>query len=293
VSAAAVPRVDHDVEQLRAQGGSILRRLLKDVKPNKSGSKALCPSHNDHNPSLQYFDKSCRFKCFACGFSGDVFDYAREHAGCSTFPEQLAWVADQAGIAPAQVIARPKATSRPATKSEPLGPIVDRYPYHNEDGELLYWKTRHEPKTFRPWHIDAEGRERKGRGGHDPVPYRLPQLINSKCTCLIVEGEKDVHCAFRLGFKAATCSTDGANSWKSEWGKYFEGRSVVLIPDRDEDGQRYAADILRSLGDLPQGIAICQVPAPHKDLSEFVDGGGTVRELGQAMRVIFTKGGQR
>ena len=292
MSAVAISRVDHDVDQLRAQGGSILRRLLEDVKQIKDGFMASCPSHDDETPSFHYSEKSRRGKCYGCRAYMDVFDYARDHAGCSTFPEQKAWVADQAGIAPAQVVPRPKATSRP-TKRQPLGPTVARYDYRNADGKLLYWKTRHEPKTFRFKHADAEGRERWGRGEHDPMLYRLPELINSKCTCLIVEGEKDVRCAIDLGFAAVTCAPDGAKSWEPEWGKYFEGRSVVLIPDRDAEGRAYAADILRSLGDLPAGIAIIDVPEAHKDLSEFVEGGGTVRELGQRMRVIFSKGGQR
>ena len=34
--------------------------------------KALCPFHNDNNPSLSF--KWQRFKCFACGAGGDVID---------------------------------------------------------------------------------------------------------------------------------------------------------------------------------------------------------------------------
>jgi len=34
--------------------------------------KALCPFHDDHNPSLSF--KGGRFTCFACGATGDVID---------------------------------------------------------------------------------------------------------------------------------------------------------------------------------------------------------------------------
>ena len=40
-----------------------------DVNRHK---KALCPFHDDHNPSLSF--KGQRFKCFACGAGGDVID---------------------------------------------------------------------------------------------------------------------------------------------------------------------------------------------------------------------------
>ena len=35
---------------------------------------ALCPFHNDKNPSLHFNRGKNRYKCFACGASGDVVD---------------------------------------------------------------------------------------------------------------------------------------------------------------------------------------------------------------------------
>ena len=41
---------------------------------------ALCPFHDDHNPSLK-LDK--RYYCFACGESGDVIDFTAKYFGIS------------------------------------------------------------------------------------------------------------------------------------------------------------------------------------------------------------------
>lgn len=41
---------------------------------------ALCPFHDDHNPSLK-LDK--RYYCFACGESGDVIDFTARFFGIS------------------------------------------------------------------------------------------------------------------------------------------------------------------------------------------------------------------
>lgn len=41
------------------------------IKVNRH-KKALCPFHDDHNPSLSF--KGGRFTCFSCGASGDVID---------------------------------------------------------------------------------------------------------------------------------------------------------------------------------------------------------------------------
>ena len=46
---------------------------------NKHGM-ALCPFHDDHNPSLK-LDK--RYYCFACGESGDVIDFTAKFFGIS------------------------------------------------------------------------------------------------------------------------------------------------------------------------------------------------------------------
>ena len=43
------------------------------VSVNRQG-KALCPFHNDRNPSLYVADD--HFYCFACGAHGDVIDFA-------------------------------------------------------------------------------------------------------------------------------------------------------------------------------------------------------------------------
>ena len=44
-------------------------------------NKALCPFHNDTNPSLSF--KGQRFKCFACGTGGDVIDLVGHLASTS------------------------------------------------------------------------------------------------------------------------------------------------------------------------------------------------------------------
>ena len=40
---------------------------------------ALCPFHGDRHPSLYFDVKRNRFKCFACGASGDVIDLVMKY----------------------------------------------------------------------------------------------------------------------------------------------------------------------------------------------------------------------
>jgi len=40
---------------------------------------ALCPFHNDNNPSMHIDDERGLYKCFSCGAGGDVFNFVREY----------------------------------------------------------------------------------------------------------------------------------------------------------------------------------------------------------------------
>jgi DNA primase len=72
----------------------------------RAGSKfkALCPFHDDHNPSLELNPDRQSFKCWSCGAGGDVFDFVKSYEHVD-FPEALRMLADRAGV----VLDRPSA----------------------------------------------------------------------------------------------------------------------------------------------------------------------------------------
>ena len=45
---------------------------------DRSGAKAVCPFHDDTNPSLSIDENRKMYKCFSCGAGGDVFRFVRE-----------------------------------------------------------------------------------------------------------------------------------------------------------------------------------------------------------------------
>lgn len=75
--------------------------LVADYLPLiRSGSKfkALCPFHDDHNPSLELNPERQSFKCWSCGAGGDVFDFVKDFERVD-FPEALRMLAERAGVA--------------------------------------------------------------------------------------------------------------------------------------------------------------------------------------------------
>ena len=65
----------------------------------RAGSKfkALCPFHDDHNPSLEINPDRQSFKCWSCGAGGDVFDFVKNYEHVD-FPEAMRMLAERAGI---------------------------------------------------------------------------------------------------------------------------------------------------------------------------------------------------
>ena len=57
---------------------------------------ALCPFHNDKNPSLHFHSGKNRYKCFACGASGDVVDLVMRYNNVG-FKEAVAEILEKKG----------------------------------------------------------------------------------------------------------------------------------------------------------------------------------------------------
>ena len=187
------------------------------------------------------------------------------------FKTALAELAKYLGIAPAT-----------AAHSGSKSKIVATYDYRNESGELLYQVVRYHPKDFRQRRPKPSGGWVWSVKGCRMVPYHLSMLLAAAMThvMLIVEGEKDVERAERLGI-VATCNAMGAGKWWPEYNEHFRGRLVCIIPDNDKPGREHAQQVAQSLHGIAQLIKIVELPGvpEHGDLSDWLDQGHTKDEL--------------
>lgn len=205
--------------------------LLPSLKINgKLEVLALCPFHDDTNPSLSVNVETGLFRCFACDAKGDVFTFYQKYKDCD-FPTALQEIGKIAGVV--EVDVKPK--------------VVATFKYTDEAGNLLYIKERIEPgrngrsKEFIFKHL-KDGKWTLGRGC-DPVLYNLPGVIKSK-NAYVVEGEAKADLLNSWGL-IATCLDSGANSpWRAEYLKAFESEeTVTILPDKDKPGREYALRI--------------------------------------------------
>jgi 5S rRNA maturation endonuclease (ribonuclease M5) len=157
------------------------------------------------------------------------------------------------------------------------------YPYHDENGALLFQVLRKPDKSFlqrRPdgangwiWRLEDTRR----------VPYGLRKLIDADpaAPVFVCEGEKDVETAWSLGM-VATCNPGGAGKWSAVQdtaSTVLKGRDVVVIADADEPGRKHAKDVEASLRGHAKSVRIIEMPDGHKDLTDAVRAGVTLPQI--------------
>jgi hypothetical protein len=122
-----MPRSDlKDDVLMRLRGESMIRFIESlGYSTRRSGSewKILCPFHDDHRPSMGINPHKGGgngiFKCFSCGWGGDVFDFVGQAHGVNDFKDQLHLIAEKLGLSTKKVTTGSKPAPRAVEKRQP------------------------------------------------------------------------------------------------------------------------------------------------------------------------------
>lgn len=210
------------------------------------GVEAICPCHDDHNPSLHVWQAAngwVNAKCRSCGAGN-------EEVGAAIGLEKRDW--------------RWEESTQKNGKSNRL-PLVCEDDYLRADGSYVFTKQRYgrgAGKSFmqvvkdRPggdvvsWSLKELSTEDK------QTLFKLPELVKAVADGRMIhicENEEGVKAAMRAG-EAATCQPGGAESasdgrikWTRAHSKLLIGSPKVVWADRDAVGEYYAAMVARSL----------------------------------------------
>lgn len=292
----------------------VLERL-QDIEPCGDGWKASCPTHEDKAPSLSVRtreDGAVQLKCFA-GCSNDVIVGAIGLQMRDLFPESSQ-----------QPRRKPNGTKRTKPSPAPrkptipkkgfpnehaavsnlrhrLGEVQGQWKYTDATGKAVAYAVRFsdkEPgsKTFRPVSfVEGQWRHCKLPGPH-PL-YQLPELLDPQRKnepVFVVEGEKAADMGRSLNLPCTTSAggSSGANS--TDWSP-LAGRNVVILPDNDEPGEKFAAEVTRLLQILnPPAVVrkLCLPNLPPKgDLVEYVGqlNGRSAEEIANGVRELVSQ----
>lgn len=278
------------------QPSATVQRLLgclKSVRRRGKGWMAECPAHDDRNPSLSVSQ----------GHDGRALVFC--HAGCSTegICRSIGWTSRDlmndreaaGGRSPQSTKAKaPKSSGERNSQSPPkvyasldaaiaaqatrlAMPCTNRWHYTHADGTAFMAVARFDVdgrKEYRPFRAVDQG---NGWSVGDPeglLPlYALPEIARAgaETLVLVVEGEQCGDLARSLGFVCTTSAHGARAAPKSDWSP-LTGRRVVILPDNDEEGRRYAKAVCAIL--IDRGCRVCVAALPGledgEDLVEFV-----------------------
>ena len=219
---------------------------------------ARCPAHDDKTASL-----SIRYE------NGKIVVYC--HAGCP-----IESIIGKMGLRITDLFT----DNGDNWKSGFQPRIAAVYPYADTDGALLYQVVRYIPKDFRQRRPDGNGGWIWDAKSVARVPYRLSEVINADCV-FVVEGEKDADNLIGLGL-VGTCIAGGSGArWTTDVVKHFRSnQNIVVIPDNDPPGERYALAAARALRQKVASLKILRLTGlPSKgDVSDWIK----MRELSDA-----------
>jgi KaiC/GvpD/RAD55 family RecA-like ATPase len=215
-----------------------------------------CPCHDDAHPSLSVTEAE----------NGKPLVYC--HAGCPQ--EKVIAALRQRGLwlesADGYWHEEPEAT----------------YDYRDGAGHLLFQVVRYPHKKFKQRRPDGGGAWIWNLDNARRVPYRLPGLLAAPrdAWVYIPEGEKDVDRLLALNL-VATTNPGGAGKWRQDFGPYFEGRRVAVLPDNDDAGRCHSQQVAQTLAPYASVVKALELPglAPGGDVSDWLAQEHTAEEL--------------
>jgi 5S rRNA maturation endonuclease (ribonuclease M5) len=235
-------------------------------KASGNGYVTLCPCHDDSNPSLSVTDSpdvGVAFYCFAGCDWKDIREAVKERGHDIDPPREKSEFARAGSVRSGR-------------------PVRSAYYYLSADGEVLYRKVRYaddqKPKYMiqRPQGSDWVN----GAGGKSGVLYQLPEVIEAKGTVAFCEGEKDVETLRAHGITATTLRDGGGSDPAKVDLSALHGKPVVILPDNDETGRKYAQAIGNALYGKAQSVRIVapDVKAEHEDVTDWFERYGGSRD---------------
>lgn len=244
-------------------------RLLRGVVPRGDGWQALCPAHDDTNPSL------------SIDIGGDGRVLLKCHAGCCAEDICQAIGLKTSDLFPGA--AKPVLGSAKQT-------LMETYSYTDANGKEIFQVLRYEPgkngktKDFKQRHRDPDGKTWIwNMKGVQRELYELPRVLDAIVrgeTVYLVEGERKVHALEAFGL-IGTCNRGGAGKWEAHYTATLKGADVYILPDNDQVGCEHAESVCRALRGKARSVRIVDLPdlPPKGDIIDWIRAGGTRERL--------------
>ncbi|MCE9589086.1 MAG: DUF3987 domain-containing protein [Planctomycetes bacterium] len=244
------------------------------LEPKKAGEgwACRCPAHDDRNPSLSIHmgdDGRVLLNCHAgctldavCDELGikkaDLFPRRADGHTCAIprrrtdtdiTPRNPAYDAGSVSVGNVgESPTYPTARDAVSALERQYGPYSAMWTYTDAEGvqigQVLRWDTP-TGKLIRPVSKNCTGWRIGGMAEPRPI-YALPGVLAAPAGSRVYvgEGEKTVDAARACGLNATTSPHGSKSATKADWSP-IAGYDVVILPDHDDAGEYYAADVAR------------------------------------------------
>lgn len=187
----------------------------------------------------------------------DLYMAARGVPFRAALDELAEWVGH--GSRPEVVYQREQLVRKAKRVERDLGPQKGEWHYTDAEGAIIASVYRFEPepgqKEFLPW--DAVKR-RWGNPDIRPL-YNLPEVLRS-ASVVVCEGEKAASALIAQGIPA-TAVMGGCNSPLERTDlEPLRGREVILWPDNDDAGRKFAASFALAVQDIAASVRMIEPP---------------------------------
>ena len=274
----------------------LIAAALGRARPAANGHwLASCPvldhgqGNGDKNPSLSVRDEEGKLllKCHGGCSQQDVWAAVRD---MGLLPETSEWVEPLAGIGRRINGHHPPAPRLPVptTPTTPVQVELEQeWLYLDESGVTQFVKQRFRTsdakgKTYKLLRVMSDGTRQASMMGARIIPYRLADVLaadTQRKPVFICEGEKAADALASIGVFACTSHT-GAGSWPAANSVWFKDLAVVLVPDNDAPGYRYASLVAAALLSIAKSVRLLALPVGHtEDAFEWVAAGGDKSDL--------------
>ena len=237
---------------------------------------ALCPFHNDKHPSLHFDLKKNRYKCFACGASGNVIDLVMRYNNME-FKEAINWIGNKEVNTAKDNAYEKKESREEAVDIEYLEVLMKNVCINEDAARFLFDERRIDSRVVEWCGLSSVSSDtpcwRWGKAFYDApsllIPYRD---VDGKL--LTVQGrylgkEKKPRFKFPQGSQAGMYNKQviatlkkGDELWITEgpsdcWAMMSAGRKAVAIPSATS----LTTGDLRLMGDgLQKGVSLHMAP---------------------------------
>ncbi|NLV46566.1 MAG: DUF3987 domain-containing protein [Candidatus Hydrogenedentes bacterium] len=151
-------------------------------------------------------------------------------------------------------------------------PQTWRHTYYRPDGTVHHTVIRADKPDGKRGRIRREPEGAEGifqvLGSHD-----ILQTAAGNTTIFICEGEKKAQHLLDLGL-VATTSGGSTSAHSADWMPLARFNDVVILPDHDKPGSKYAQDVVNILAGLPgqRDMYVCDLPglAEGEDVADFL-----------------------